>query len=234
MKKLIAFDLDGTLTQHKTPIGDVNRCIMEELSAKYKLLMLGAGACERIYNQLRQLPIEIVGSYGMQHSVVEDGVFKIVSTYSYEVDRNFFETTVSELRKKFGFEQYYGNSVEYHPSGLVTFPVLGTSAPLDKKLAYDPDRKKRRAIYGEVKAAMPDYNVFIGGSSSFDITKGNFNKFYALKNFCDENGYSLNDALFIGDDFGEGGNDSHIRINGVDYIEIDDYNNFPNKVNFLL
>ena len=43
--KLIAFDLDGTLTQHKSPLGEENRKVLEELSKKYKLLMAGAGMC---------------------------------------------------------------------------------------------------------------------------------------------------------------------------------------------
>ena len=30
--KLVAFDLDGTLTQHKTPLDDANRAVLDELS----------------------------------------------------------------------------------------------------------------------------------------------------------------------------------------------------------
>lgn len=234
MKKLIAFDLDGTLTQHKTPISDANREMLAALAASYKLLMLGAGACERIYKQLREFPIDIVGSYGMQQSVMKNGVFTLVRDESYTVDREFFEKTVASLRSRLGFTDYYGNSVEYHASGLVTFPILGTAAPLDKKLSYDPDRSKRRAVYGVVKEAFADYNVFIGGSSSFDITKGRYNKFFALSRYCAENGYSLDEALFVGDDFGDGGNDAAIKLGGVDYIEVDDFEKFPVRVAHLL
>ena len=34
--KLIAFDLDGTLTQHKTKLDPVNRSVLESLAKKYK------------------------------------------------------------------------------------------------------------------------------------------------------------------------------------------------------
>ena len=50
--KLVAFDLDGTLTQHKTPLSAEHRAILTELSKKYKLLMAGAGMCQRIFNQM--------------------------------------------------------------------------------------------------------------------------------------------------------------------------------------
>ena len=47
--KLLAFDLDGTLTQHKTPLCDKHRKILETLGEKYRLIMAGAGQCRRIF-----------------------------------------------------------------------------------------------------------------------------------------------------------------------------------------
>lgn len=196
--------------------------------------MLGAGACERIYLQLRKFPIDVVGSYGMQQSTVIDGEFKLIRNDFYSVSREYFETQAKKLREELDLNDFYGDSVEYHASGLVTFPVLGTKAPLSEKLAYDPDRIKRRAMYGAVKRAFRDYNVFIGGSSSFDISRGQYNKFFALERYCAENALRLDEVLFVGDDFGEGGNDSAVKDGGVDYVEIDDYTKFPERIRFLL
>ena len=234
MKKIVAFDLDGTLTQHKSPLGAANREVLEKLSARYHLLMLGAGSCERIYRQMQEFPIEIIGNYGMQHSKIIDGRFQIVESLTTPVDREFVDNAVTMLRKEFGFEKFYGDNVEFHASGVITFPVLGTAAPLPEKLAYDPDRSKRRKVYARVCEVFAGYNVFIGGSSSFDITQGKFNKYYALEKFCADNGYTLDDAVYFGDDFGEGGNDSHVRLGGVDCVEISDYTTFPAKAEFLI
>ena len=234
MKKLIAFDLDGTLTQHKSPLGEKNRIVLEKLAKRYHLLMLGAGSCERIFRQMQEFPIEIIGNYGMQHSKIENGSFKIIESLSIPVDRDFVENAVTSLRKEFGLEKFYGNNVEFHDSGVITFPILGTAAPLAEKLAYDPDRKKRRVFYPRVCEIFHDYNVFIGGSSSFDITRGEFNKFFALSKFCRENGYTLDEAVYFGDDFGEGGNDSHVKLGGVDCIEINDFSEFADKAAVLL
>ena len=50
--KLIAFDLDGTLTQHRTKLGEENKAVLDNLRKKYHLLMIGAGACMRIFGQI--------------------------------------------------------------------------------------------------------------------------------------------------------------------------------------
>ena len=62
MKKLICFDLDGTLTRHRTQLDDKNRAVLEKLNKKYKLLMVGAGTARRIYDQLGQFPIDVLGN----------------------------------------------------------------------------------------------------------------------------------------------------------------------------
>ena len=77
-KRLICFDLDGTLTQHKTPLGERNRAVLDRLGSKYKLLMVGAGNAPRIYNQMCRYPIDILGNYGMQEAHVVDGELAIV------------------------------------------------------------------------------------------------------------------------------------------------------------
>ena len=69
--KLVAFDLDGTLTQHKTPIESQNRAVLEALSQRYHLLMVGAGNAQRIFHQLGDFPIDVIGNYGMQHGTYD-------------------------------------------------------------------------------------------------------------------------------------------------------------------
>ena len=61
MIKVFAFDLDGTLTQHKTLIGDENREVLRRLSERYTLLMVGAGSAARIHDQIGKFPIDVIG-----------------------------------------------------------------------------------------------------------------------------------------------------------------------------
>ena len=63
MIKVIAFDLDGTLTQHKTQLSLEHKNVLDKLAERYKLLMVGAGQCKRIFNQMNEYPIDIIGNY---------------------------------------------------------------------------------------------------------------------------------------------------------------------------
>ena len=232
-KKLIAFDLDGTLTQHKQPLSAANRAVLDTLATRYEIIMAGAGNCKRIYTQMGEYPITIVGNYGMEESRIVDGEFKIVRTEKADVDRKFMDKKCMELRKKYGYTSYKGDPLEYHESGMVTFGLLGTKPDAADKLAFDPDKIKRREMYPEVKEIFKDYSVFIGGTTSFDITPKQYNKYDAVMRYAAEKGYSKDEILFVGDDFADGGNDSQIRIYGMDYIRIDDYTHLPEKLQFL-
>ena len=232
--KLIAFDLDGTVTQHKSPLDAVNRAFLSSLSGRYRLLMVGAGDCDRIARQMGFFPIEILGNYGMQYARVDqNGKLVILREETVPCDRAKITETVDELRKRFGFTPYRGESALFFRSGCACFPVLGTEATLDEKLAFDPDRSRRRALLPEVRAAFPDYEVFVGGASSFDLSPRPYNKYYALSRFCLENGIGQEDVIYVGDDPGEGGNDEPVFRAGITFVQIDDFRTLPEKLAFL-
>ena len=149
-------------------------------------------------------------------------------------NRGAIEDKVTALREKHGFTTFTGDNVEYHPSGCLTFPILGTKAQQADKLAFDPDRAKRRKIYAEVCEAFDDYCVFVGGSSSFDMAPKPYNKYYALDLYCKEHGFAHENVLFIGDDYGTGGNDESVYLSDIPFLCVDDYTTFPDLVQFLL
>lgn len=234
--KLVAMDLDGTLTQHKQPLTPENRAALNALGERYKLLMVGAGQVMRIFNQLEKYPIDIIGNYGLQYGKYNtgSGEIDIIRDETFPVDKERVEKIVTVMREKYGFLEYRGDNTEFHPSGCLTFPILGTKALLEDKLAFDPDRKKRRKIYPEVVEAFSDYCVFVGGSSSFDMAPKPYNKYYALDLYCRENGLSHENVVYIGDDYGQGGNDESVYLSDIPYLTIDNYLDFPKVVEPLL
>ena len=117
---------------------------------------------------------------------------------------------------------------------MVTFALLGTKAKKEDKLVFDPDRAKRRVMYPEVLEIFKDYTVFIGGSSSFDIVEKQYNKYDSVMEYAKMHGYTKEQVLFLGDDMGDGGGDSHIRLGGMDYLHILDYTKIPEMMAFLL
>ncbi len=236
MIKLIAFDLDGTLTQHKTPLDEKNGELLKALSEKYKLVMAGAGQCRRIFNQMNGFPIDIIGNYGLQYAeydaVAKDIVLK--RDLVLPCERASVEARAKFLREKYGFTEYRGESVEFHPSGCVTIALIGTKADIADKLAFDPKRAKRRKIYSEVCELFPEYTVFIGGSSSFDMVPAPYDKYYALDLYCKEKGYSHDEVVFVGDDYGPGGNDSCVYESDFGFICTDRPEDFEKNVAHLL
>jgi hydroxymethylpyrimidine pyrophosphatase-like HAD family hydrolase len=233
-KKLLAFDLDGTLSNHRTPMPEESRALLDALSKKYHMVMVGAGNAPRIYKQMGNYPIDIVGNYGMQHAKVIDGELQITKQIICEINKDFFRTETDRLREKYGYTEYTGEPLEFHKSGMVTFALLGTKAKKEDKHVFDPDRAKRRVMYPEVLEIFKDYTVFIGGSSSFDIVEKRYNKYDAVIEYAQMHGYSKEQVLFFGDDMGDGGGDSHIRLGGMDYIHILDYTKIPELSAFLL
>lgn len=234
--KLIAFDLDGTLTQHKSPLSIENKKSLDALGKKYKLLMVGAGQALRIFNQMEHFPIDIIGNYGLQYGKYngESKQLDIIEDVKISCDRQSVEKKINFLREKFHFNNFIGDSVEFHPSGCFTFAILGTKAKLEDKLLFDPDRKKRRAIYNEVASLFPNYHVFVGGSSSFDMAPRPYDKYYALSKYCAEHGFSHDQVVFVGDDYGLGGNDESVYKSNIGFIRVDDYIKFPEYIKQLL
>lgn len=234
--KVIAMDLDGTLTQHKEQLDAEHKEVLDALNKKYKLLMVGAGQTIRIFNQMNHYPIDIIGNYGLQYAKYNEKTKAIdtVRDEIFEIDKEDIEKKVNYFRQKYGYTEYRGDNVEYHVSGCVTFPILGTNAIQADKLSFDPDRSKRRAFYEEVVEAFSNYNVFVGGSSSFDMSPKPYNKYYALDLYCKENGYKHSEVVYIGDDYGHGGNDESVYLSDFNYLTIDDYRDFSKVVKDLL
>ncbi len=232
MIRLIAFDLDGTLTQHKTQLEPANYETLVALSKKYKLLMAGAGACMRIFKQMNEFPIDIIGNYGLEFAEYnhETKTLELRESNVLPCDKESVDRRVTMLREKYGFTEYAGDNVQYHASGCVTFPILGTAAKIEDKLAFDPDRSKRRPIYPEVCEVFSEYNVFVGGSSSFDMAPKPFNKYHAITEYAKKNGIAEDEIAFVGDDYGPGGNDESVYLSPIRFITIDDYRTFPEVI----
>ena len=233
--KLMAFDLDGTLSQHKEPLPKENRAALDRLAAKYQLVMVGAGQVMRIFRQMEGYPIDIIGNYGLQFARYDHAKqdLELVRDLKFFCDRPNAEARAARLRERYGLTSYAGESVEFHPSGCLTFALLGTKARQADKLVFDPDHKKRLPMYADVAAAFPEYHVFIGGSSSFDMAPKPYNKYYALDLYCRELGLAHDQVIFVGDDYGIGGNDESVYRSDFGFIPVQDYREFPRLVSHL-
>lgn len=235
--RLIALDMDGTITQHKTPLGERNKRVLDQLKQRYRLVMVGAGSYKRIHNQMEGYPIDVIGSYGMQISLYnkEKKDLELIEEVKEPVkDRQMMLSRAQTIREKFGYEKYIGESVEFHDSGMMTFALLGTQANIEDKLAFDPFRIKRWPMYQDVSQAFSEYTVFLGGSSSFDIVPKPYQKYHALQIYCKKIGIDPRAVVYFGDDFGTGGNDEQIFNSDIRFVTMRSYEDFEHMTQFLL
>ena len=119
-KKVFAFDLDGTLTEHRTWITDENLAVLDSLRARgIRIVMAGAGQARRIFKQMREYPVDaIIGNYGLQYAIYRDnlGDIEVVRDLTLPCDRESVEKRVTFLREKHGYTEFAGENVEFHPS----------------------------------------------------------------------------------------------------------------------
>ena len=61
-----------------------------------------------------------------------------------------------------------------------------------------------------------------------------YNKYYALDLYCRENGYTHDEVIFVGDDYGEGGNDESVYLSDFGFVKIDNYEELEEKLKHLM
>ena len=108
----------------------------------------------------------------------------------------------------------HGERIEYR-GGQVTLSALGQQASIHEKKLWDPTREKRAALQANIAARLPGFSVGVGGSTSIDVSKRGIDKAYGARHICERLEVRESDALYVGDELGEGGNDSVVHETAV-------------------
>jgi HAD superfamily hydrolase (TIGR01484 family) len=224
MKKLIVFDLDGTLAESKSSLDAEMSRLLSDLLAIVKVAVISGGAWPQFEKQvLSHLPhdeslvnLSILPTCGTQFFRYARDWEKI---YSEDFTANEKEKIVSSLRKAVGeagykAEKTWGEAIEDRGS-QITFSALGQQAPLEEKKKWDPDFAKRKKIKVSLDALIPEFSVRLGGATSIDVTKPGIDKAYGIRKLRDVLGISLKEMIFIGDALFPGGNDYPAQQAGV-------------------
>ncbi len=180
MKKLIVFDLDGTLAASKSSLDAEMLSLLHELLGVVKVAVISGGAWLQFERQmLSKLPqddrlanLSILPTCGTEFFQYA-GEWKKLYSEDFAADER--ETIVSSVQKAIGtagfhVERTWGEIIEDRGS-QVTYSALGQQAPLEEKEKWDPDFAKRKKIKSILDTLLPEFSVRIGGSTSIDITK---------------------------------------------------------------
>jgi phosphomannomutase len=237
MKKIIVFDLDGTLAESKQALDSEMSDLLSQLLYVKKVGIVSGGGFQQLQTQvISKLPFDaekfknlyIFPTKGAKMYLFNGTEWTQVYEKALTQDeknsiREAFEKIMQSGQIAFLPKEHYGDVLEDRETQF-TFSALGQNAPVELKKTWDPDASKRQEIERLLKVYLPDYEIAIGGSTSIDITKKGIDKAFALEQLCKDGNFTIADILYIGDALFVGGNDYAVIRTGVDTIAVKDYN----------
>ena len=231
MKKLIVYDLDGTLAESKSSLDVEMAALLHDLLAVIRVAVISGGDWPQFEKQLlphlpqddRLLNLSLLPTCGTKFYQYS-GDWKKLYEEDFTADQR--EKILGSFKKAlasagFKVEKTWGEVIEDRGS-QITFSALGQQAPLEEKETWDPDYAKRKKIKALLDTYIPEFSVRMGGATSIDITKPGIDKAYGIRKLRDLLGISLNEMIYIGDALFVGGNDYPAEEAGVVSIPIRD------------
>jgi phosphomannomutase len=234
MKKLIVFDLDGTLALSKAPIDAEMATLLGGLLAVARVAIISGGALPQFQTQvIAHLPagaalekLSLLPTCGTRFLVYENGDWKLLYAENFSAqEKTKIIDALNDAVDKSGFkaQKTWGDAIEDRES-QITYSALGQAAPLDAKEKWDPDFVKRKQIKSLLDPMLPDFAVNLGGSTSIDITKPGIDKAYGIRKLRDVLKIEIAEMLYVGDALFPGGNDYPVRSTGATCIQVRDPN----------
>jgi hypothetical protein len=224
MKKLIVYDLDGTLAESKSSLDAEMAVLLHDLLGVTKVAVISGGGWPQFEKQLisrlphdeRLLNLSLLPTCGTKFFQYT-GDWKLL--YSEDLTASEKEKIRSSLNKAVaasGFkpEKVWGEVIEDRGS-QITFSALGQQAPLEEKEKWDPDFAKRKKMKATLDTLIPEFSVRMGGATSIDVTKPGIDKAYGIGKLRDILGISLKEMIYVGDALFPGGNDYPAKEAGV-------------------
>ena len=229
MKKLIVFDLDGTLAPSKSSLAPQTAALLHDLLGIIKVAVISGGAWEQFESQLladlpqdgRLANLSLLPTCGTKFFQYQG---KWTLLYSEDLTAEQIKKITDSLDKavrEAGFHagKVWGEVIENRGS-QVTFSALGQQAPLSEKEKWDPDFAKRKKITAILETLIPEFSVRMGGATSIDVTKPGIDKAYGIKKLRETLHLSSNEMVYIGDALFPGGNDFPAEEAGVVSIPV--------------
>ena len=232
MKKLVAFDMDGTLALSKQAIEPGMQVALKGLLDVAMVAVISGGDWPQFEKQvIAQLPADtrqdrlfIMPTTGSKLYRFTEGKWSAVYADNFDPEeRKRIDAALRKAVADAGLtgERIWGEQIEDRGS-QITFSGLGQQAPLEAKETWDPDQKKRRSLQATLQGELPELSINLGGTTSVDITRKGVDKAYAMRRLGEFAGVSKDEMLFMGDATYPGGNDRPVPDAGYDTLTVRD------------
>jgi HAD superfamily hydrolase (TIGR01484 family) len=232
-KKIIVFDLDGTITPSKSPMDEEMASLFSRILDRMMIAVITGGGYERFEAQFQALNCTPEQRRRLFF-------FPTTGTRFYKYTDAWELVYADEMsieerqRIKDAFEQAYIDIDYHHPEKVygeivedrgtqVTFSACGQDAPLEVKMAFKEAHDDRRlALADAVRKYLPNFEVKVPGVTSIDITRKGIDKGYGIEKIEEHLGIPVSGMVFVGDALYEGGNDHPVIRTGVETVSVRD------------
>ncbi|MEX1207907.1 MAG: HAD-IIB family hydrolase [Acidimicrobiia bacterium] len=232
-RRVIAFDLDGTLAVTKSAISDVMADRLRDLLLLYEVCVISGGKFDQFKIQLidrldvspKQMSrLHIMPTSGTRYLRFDEQKLDWVLQYAEDLspqERAQIVEVLTAGAKKLGYwdTEPFGDIIEDRGS-QITYSALGQEAPAEMKYAWDPDGIKKEALRDYAAEQLPNLEVHVGGTTSVDVTEAGIDKAYGMRKLMAVLNLTSDDILFFGDKLDEGGNDYPVKSVGIDTIAV--------------
>lgn len=219
MKKLIVFDLDGTLAEGNSPLDGEMATLLSRLLSIVKVAIISNHDWSQFEKQILQSDLSqsshlenlsLLPICGTKFYEYESGWKEL---YSEEFTAGEKESIIDALQEAsaasgFRVSQRWGEVIEDRGS-QITYSALGPNAPVGKK--REVDSAKRSAMKARLDQRIPGFCVSLGDTGSIDVTKLGIDKAYGVRKLHENRGIELDGMFFIGETLFPGENDDPER-----------------------
>lgn len=231
-KKLIVFDLDGTLVESKAVLDSEMKDLLFKLLSIKKVAVIGGGKYELFEKQLiiptKDFPSDILKNlflfpttstafYRYNNGWKNIYTLNLSKTAREKIKKSFYATLVELSYKK--PEKVYGEMIEDRGT-QITFSAIGQNAPVEEKEKWNKTSDVRKEIMAKLKKMIPEFEVHIGGLTSIDVTRKGIDKAYGIRQIEKRLKMPIKEMIFIGDAMQKGGNDYAVKKTKVFSIAI--------------
>ncbi|MBI4135293.1 HAD-IIB family hydrolase [Candidatus Uhrbacteria bacterium] len=238
-KKLIVFDLDGTLAESKSPMDQEMSTLLTQLLGKKKIAVIGGGKYEifkmQLLKELRApkpvlkhlflFPTTATRFYRYQKgwkkvyalNLSAEEVRKIKNTFN----KVFKEIGYTHPKKTYGeIIENRGTQVSFSVYGQDLVAVLGEEGIRIKTQWKRKNTPKKMQIARLMQKYLPEFEVRAAGFTTVDVTRKGIDKAYGIKQIEKHLHIPKRQMLFVGDALFPGGNDFAVRRTGVKWIAV--------------
>ncbi|KAJ3762686.1 eukaryotic phosphomannomutase [Lentinula raphanica] len=219
LKKLVLFDVDGTLTPARQGVSPAMTKVLKDLRKKVIIGFVGGSDLVKISEQLSVDGSNVtedfdfafaengLTAYKMGKPLASQSFIKYVGEERYKPLVNFILHYLADL----DIPIKRGTFIEFR-NGMINVSPIGRNATIAERNefeAYDKKQGVRTAFVKILQEKFADYDLTfsIGGQISFDVFPRGWDKTYSLRHVEQE---GFEEIHFFGDKTYKGGNDYEI------------------------